>query len=226
MSAAAELIPYVELEQKTESWAERASALVISTQSDLDAVAEFLQGIKALRGEIADTFDEPTKRAYEAHRSIVAARKKVEQPLIDAEAVAKRKAGSYVAEQERKARAEAALAEAAAREIREKAEREARELEQAGEAELADAIREESHVTAAPVQAAPKPKAAGIATRTVWKARVKDLRALVAAVAAGQVPLAALKADDVTIGQQVRSLKGEMKWPGVETWEDTQVATR
>lgn len=224
--SAAEVVPFVELEQKAETWAERAGALVISSQVELDSVAEFLQGIKALRVEIADTFDEPTKRAHEAHKAIVAARKKVEQPLIDAEQLAKRKVGAYVTEQDRKARAEAALAEAAAREQREKAEREARELEQAGEAELADAIREESHVTAAPIQAAPKPKASGVATRTVWKARVKNLRELVAAVHAGKVPLEALRADDVVIGQAARALKKSLAWPGVETWEETQVATR
>lgn len=224
--SAAEVIPYVELEQKAETWTERASQLAVTSQAELESVASFLQGIKALRIEIADTFDEPTKRAHEAHKSIVAARKKVEQPLIEAEQLAKQKAGSYVAEQERKARAEAALAEAAAREVREKAEREARELEAAGEAELADAIREESHVTAAPIQAAPKPKASGVATRAVWKARVKSLRELVAAVHAGKVPLEALKADDVVIGQAARALKKSLDWPGVETWEETQVATR
>ncbi len=224
--SAAQLIPFEALDAKVHTWSERANALTITTQGELEAVAGFLQGVKAMKKEIADTFDPIDTAQKEARRVTIEQRKKVEQPLDEAEAIAKRKVGTYIAEQERAAKAAAALAEATAREEREKAERAAKEAEASGEVELADAIREESNVTAAPIIAAPVPRVAGISTRSVWKHRVKDFRALVEAVAAGKVPLEVLKADDVVLGQTARALKRSLNYPGVEVWEDSAVSVR
>ena len=84
-----------------------------------------LKGIMALRKKISDTFDPHVKRAFEAHRALVAEKKLHEAPLMEAESIYKRAMLSYSQEQERIRREEEAKlrakAEAEQAEIRAKA---------------------------------------------------------------------------------------------------------
>jgi len=65
------------------------------------------------------------------------------------------------------------------------------------------------------------PKINGLGTRTTWTYEVTDFPALVQAVAAGNAPLQALQVDNVFCGQQARSLKSALKWPGIRSIEIT-----
>ena len=60
--------------------------------------------------------------------------------------------------------------------------------------------------------------------REVWSCNVTDLKALVEAVAKGRVPLMALQANTVFLGQQARSMKGELRYPGVVVWAEKSIA--
>jgi len=166
-----ELVPVAELAQKSVSWSVLAERAVISTQDELDTAAQHLRGIKALRDEIAKTFDPIIEAAHKAHRKAIEQRKLIEAPLLDAKTILDRKVGTYAAKVERDARlererieaaaraererqeglarAERLKAEEAARAERERAEREARELRIAGDRDAALRVEEEAAKLAA-----------------------------------------------------------------------------
>ena len=64
----------------------------------------------------------------------------------------------------------------------------------------------------------------GISMRETWAAEVTDLMQLVRAVAAGTVPINALMANMVFLGQQARSLKQAMRYPGVRAYPHNNLA--
>ena len=115
-------------------------------------------------------------------------------------------------EEERKAR------EAAEAQAQEDALQRALELEAAGEGDAADAVLSEPIVAAPVVIPASAPKPVGSVARKAYKAEVIDFKALVSAVAAGKVPLLALQANEVFIGQQARSMGEAFEglYPGVK----------
>lgn len=113
-------------------------------------------------------------------------------------------------EEERKAREEAQ------KQAEEEALQRALELAAAGEGEAADAVLEEEVVAAPVIIQAVAPKPTGSVGRKNYSAEVFDLKALVAAVAAGTVPLMAIVANESFIGNQARAMKEAFSMPGVK----------
>lgn len=234
-----------EVEERALSMPERARELAIKDQGSFEQAAEFLLGVKALRREVDSTFDPVIASAFAAHKTAVAAKKKVEAPLADAEAIVKRGMGMYQLEQERMAREAAEVArkerarleaEARAREDeeRKRLEREAedRRLAEASEAEargdaetaakLLDAPLEPVFVAPAAPAFVPPPmpepaKVEGVSFREAWNFAIENAAAL---------PREYTMPDEKKIGGVVRAMKGETKIPGVRVWSTKSVAAR
>ncbi len=109
-------------------------------------------------------------------------------------------------EEARKAAEEAALAQAVA-------------LEMNGHKAAAEAVIAAPVVAPAVYVQKTTPTGFGNATRRTWGAEVTDLMALVKAVAAGIVPIQAIEANTVFLGQQARALKSALQYPGVRAVE-------
>lgn len=202
---------------KALTFPDQARALCISDAATYQGACEFLKGVKALRDEIAETFDPHIKRAHEAHKALLREKSEAEAPLADAERIAKSALVAYDREQERIRRDEAARQQAELR--RQEEERrlaEAVALEEAGEVEIANAILNEP-VRVPTVAVAPStPKVSGISYRETWSASVTNLHALVTFVAANPSHVGLLSANMPALNAQARSLKGQMQIPGVE----------
>jgi len=101
------------------------------------------------------------------------------------------------------------------------AERAAR-AEAKGDAEKAEEIRQTVPQVPLPIPSlAPiLPKVAGIAKQQHWFAEVTDLPALITAVAAGEVPMEAVLANDAWLKKTASALKTAMKYPGVRVWDE------
>jgi len=204
---------------------DQAKALVIRDDASLRNGNEILLTIKDLRKKIADTFGPICAAAFAAHKTAVKAQKDAEAPLIEAETIIKPSIARYMSEVERKRREEESR-------IRKEMERQAEEeaLDAAIEAEAEGASPEDVQaIVDAPVFIPPPiapagPKLEGISIRKVTKFRVVDMKALVQAIARGQVTIAAVMSNDTVIGAQARSLKTSLRWPGVEVWEEDSVA--
>jgi hypothetical protein len=178
-----------------------AKKLAITDDISLSIGNELLLSIKDLRKQIADTFDPIIRKAHEAHKAAVGAKKDAEAPLVQAEGIVKPAISGYMA----------ALAAAI-------------EAEDAGASPEEVQAIVEAPVYVPPPVAPPPPKLSGVSIRKVVKFEVTDLRALIKAIAAGQVPIEAVKPNDVVIGAQARSLRTSLRWPGVKVWEEPSVA--
>jgi hypothetical protein len=196
---------------------EQARAIAIVDAPSYERACEFLKAIKAFRQEIADTFDPHIKRAFDAHRALCAEKRDAEAPLADAERIVKNGLVAWdrvqaqqrdaerrrLEEQARRAEEDRRLAEAAA-------------LAAAGATEMADALLEEPIEVPAVAVAPTTPKVNGIAYRETWSAKVTDLHALVKFVAANPSHLGLLQANMPALNAQARSLKGQLRIPGVK----------
>jgi hypothetical protein len=225
---------------RAQQFAQRITTVTVTSPESYTVAGETLRAVKSLRDEL-ETVCRPVINAHhQAHKQAMEEFKRGDSPLMVAESNLKRALLGYDQEQERIRRVEQArlqkIAEDAAREEQRKAEEERRlqaaiEAEAAGDKEEAKAILEapivEQPVFVAPVVlATTTPKVEGLSKRQVWKCEVTDLMALVRAVAAGTIPLAAIEANTVFLGQQARSLKSEMRYPGVKVWPEETMSGR
>lgn len=197
---------------------DRANTLTVSTAGDAQDAAELLRGIKTVRARISDLLDESIKKAHEAHKVVLDAKRRAESPLAVAEMTIKRKLSDWTTEQERVRRQEEArLRELARREEEEARLREAEALENAGETEQAEQVISAPIVT--PIVVLPKavPPMEGVSTRKTWKFRVVDEKA---------IPRAYLMVDEKAIRCVVRSLGDKTSIPGVEVYAEDVIAAR
>lgn len=124
-------------------------------------------------------------------------------------------ADRLLAEQQRLAREEQARLDRLA-------EEKAKRAEAKGYLERAQEIRETTPQVSIPVESKEPvtPKVKGIAKTTYWFAKTTDLAALVTAVAAGEVPLDAVTANESWLKKTANALKKNMKYPGVHVWSE------
>lgn len=217
------------------SWPDKVRALAIGDQETYTEAGALLQAIKALRREIDWTFDPIIKKAHEAHAEALGQKRKAEAPLAEAEVLLKRGIVAYDAKQEeirqveeRRLQEEARVAEERRR-LDEAAALE-REAARTGDRSLkaeADALIEEPVATPTVVLASSTPKVPGIALRDNWKvAPTVDVKKLAAEIAAGRQPSTLLVPNFTALNGLARSLKGQLRIPGVQVLNDRGVASR
>ncbi|MCJ7663058.1 MAG: hypothetical protein MUO24_02320 [Desulfobacterales bacterium] len=203
------------------TWPDQARGIAIVDQSSFEQANLLTQGIQALRKQIKGVFDPMEEKAKEAKRAaeasrveVVTQRATIEKPLVEAENILYPKIDAYVQEEKRKAREE----EDRIRRVALQAEEDARlqaaiEAEANGDKEVADVILETP--MPAPRVYIPIPKVDNLSFREDWSAEVINLPELVRAVAEGRAALAYLEPNLPGLNAQARSLRGEMKIPGV-----------
>lgn len=98
--------------------------------------------------------------------------------------------------------------------------------EQAGEKAEAEQILNEVVMPLPSIVQNAQVKVAGQVTKTTYAAEVTNLLQLVKAVAAGTVPIQALKADEVFLNSQARSFRQGLNYPGVTVKENTSTHFR
>ena len=196
------------------TWPDVVRALVIQDQESMAKANDMRRGIKSLRERIAEVFDPIISKAHAAHKEALKGKADTEAPLVEAEKILTPKMVAYADEQKRKAREEEARLQAEAR-MREDEERMAAALEAEanGDKEAAQSIIE-GPITIPKIKI-DLPKVEGFSTRENWSAEVVDKMALIKAVASGQIPMTAIEPCMTFLNSQARSLRGEMRIPGV-----------
>ena len=215
------------VQEAAESWPAQARGLVIIADADVERAGAMLRGIKALRAEIEDVFGPIVRSAHEAWKRALAGRKRVENPLEDAERTIKGRLAEYHAEQRARQRAEQARLEAEARKRDEERRREeAAALEAAGDDEAAAAVLDEP--AAAVVVAPPvEPRVEGISYRETWSARIDDPDAFIRwAAEQGTAGRGYWKPNTAALNAAARAQKSALSIPGVTAVSSTGVAAR
>lgn len=133
------LEPAAAIHAKVATRPAEARAIEVLDQVTLDAVGERLAINKALQKEAAEIFDPVIAKSHEAHKSALAAKKRVTDPLTSEEAILKLAAQKYIVEQRR---------------IAEELEREERIRREAEERRLLAIAEEERRAKEAEINAA------------------------------------------------------------------------
>lgn len=219
MTTATSVINDVEpLATQVATLGEDVHRLSISDDATFQLAATWLQRVKALRDAVSQLFAPHIKRAFDAHRALVAERQRLDQPLVAAETVLKRKLADFTVVEERRRLAAARQDTAAVTEARtDQIWREVDALEAAGYREEASALATELVMSPLAVVLTPAPvKARGLATREIWKYEV---------VNATQVPPEYWTIDHQKLGAVVRAVKGSVAIPGVRVWTERTIAS-
>jgi hypothetical protein len=219
------MTPARDLENKALTLTQEARALAVTDQRTYQLAAERLLAVADLRREIV-AHHEPIKRAaHSAWQQVLAAEKRLLDPVADAERIYKTGIASYEAEQRRREAEARAKAEAAAQRAAE--EQRERELEQA-EAQGADA-EEITAMIAAPLVVPPArvepafQQAKGVTVAANWKGEVTSLEALVKGIAGGKANLNLVMANEPAINQLARATRGTLQIPGIHFFSQSTV---
>ncbi|MBI5193252.1 MAG: hypothetical protein HZA08_07415 [Nitrospirae bacterium] len=217
MEAALALLPETsKVDNQALQAKEVANSMVISDDTTYIKAGEFLKGLKAIAGEIKETFRPGIEQAFKLHRTLISTEKNHLEPVAEAESIIKKKMMGYQDEQERKRREE----EARLREEARKREEEAR-LAEAVFHEAAGNNEEAEAILNLPIEPPPvilpkaTPKVAGISTRVIWKFRIVD---------ANKIPREYMIPYEQAIGALVRALGDAAKIPGIEVYPETNIA--
>jgi hypothetical protein len=216
------------LERRALSLPDEARGLKIVDQATYDRAVEMLRAAVALADAIRAHYRPLKEKAYQAHRAICEAEKKVLTPPAEAASVLKRGIAAWDAEQERSRRLEEARLAAEERRRAEEAQ-----LGAAAEAEALGAAQEDvdailsEPVPAVAVAAQPTyQRAQGISGRVNYSARVVNVRTLLQAVIEGKVPEQAVAPNQAFLNAQARALKEAMRYPGVQLVREATTAVR
>lgn len=212
MESALKLIETKDVEQKSLTIIEQATAVKVHDPETYQIAGATWKALGDMLKEIDSAFDENIAIWHKGHKNAVAKKKLYYEPVDNARRLVKSIMSDYDREQERKKLAEEArLREIARKEEEERKLAEALAAEAAGEKEEAEAIMEEPVYVPPVVVKKEVPKVQGLSFRTVWKFHVKDVTA---------IPRQYMAPDMVKIGGVVRAMKGQTNIPGVEVHEE------
>ena len=217
-----------EAEREALSWPERARSITITNQQTYSIAATLLIDISGLAKRIQDHHKPIKDAAYAAHKTAVAAEKRLLDPLDEARAILRRGIGTWEADQER-----------VRLELERKAQEEARKQEE--EMRLALATQAEDigadpstvdEILSTPLGTAPPPVAptfqrvSGVSSSQRWHAQVIDLKALIRAVADGKASTEFLEPSMVALNALARAMKSTLNVPGVRAVAEPTVSAR
>lgn len=133
---ALKLVETEEVETKALTIVDEAKAIVVRDAETYTKAGHFWKDIRAMRSEVAATFDPLIKQAHELHKNTLSKKNEIDKPLEIAERQVKSLMGAYDAEQERIRKAEQdRLAEIARKEEEARIAEELRILEEERKAE-------------------------------------------------------------------------------------------
>lgn len=165
------------------NWKRMVENYSIDSHELYEAGADDLRAVKGIRKRLDDERARMKAPVLDAGRAIDSFFKAPISMLDEAASTINRAMIGYKQEQDRIIREQQRIAEAAAEAERQRLAEEARELAKAGRAEEAEQAEAMATVIVAPRAAVEAPKAAGVHTRTTYKAEVTDLAALIEFVA-------------------------------------------
>lgn len=232
-----------EIERESTGLFEVGKSLIVVTHEDYMTAGEHLKANKRLQKKVEELFAAPKEAAWSSHKSIVAAEKKLLEPLKIQEKEWSVKVQSYLIEKKRLEDFEFARRRKIAEEEQERiaaTERLRQEdqklklaisLEQQGFKEESQEVLNQEVIVVPDQIVMPKvidenPKVEGVFTRKSYKAKVDNLKLLVDEIAAGRQPLNLIVANESVLNKMAQALKKELRIPGVSVIENFSITTR
>ena len=204
-----------------------ANDLTISYTADYQSAEYVLRDIKqrekdteADRKSFTQPLDELKKKIMDRYRPAM-------DCLTNAKRIIEGKMLAWSREQDRIRREQQAKIEEARRKEEEKLRRQAEKAAEKGNVEKAAALQEQAQtISETPVIVQTTVPKTGTSMRKTWKARVTDKSAFIRSIAEREEFHALVNVDDAALNGMARSLKGNLKLAGVETYKDDTLSTR
>lgn len=220
------------LEEKALTWPTKAKAIAITNQETYNLAANTLIEISQLEKQIRDHHAPIKTAAFNAHKTAVAAEKRLLDPLDEAKAIIKRSISNWTIEQDnirREAQRKIDEAEKAKKKAAEDLILQAAlEAEQAGvSSKVTEAIIETSvaQPPIKPIQTTYR-KVEGVSTRETWHAEVTDILALCKAISEGKVSSDLITPNMYKLNIEARLKKDKLTIPGVQAIKEVGVTVR
>lgn len=218
--------PTIENEQKSSAIKilEQAQYLTITTAQDYDGAAEFTKQVKKLSKRIKNYWEPLKKSARASWQSLVDREKELLSPLEKAEAEVKTKMAAYQRKVQEEERAARELAEKLKREETERLLAEATKAAEQGNEMESEILLAQAEIieTSQPAVQMQAPKATGVSTRILYRARIVDESKVPAEVAGVVIRPVDLSA----INKLAQASKGKVQISGIEIYEEQSVAVR
>ena len=192
----------------------KAVKVTVTDQKSLTAAEGMLVTVKDFIKGVNDLFDPSIKKAHDTHKSILAIKKEIVDPLLDAEKFLKTGVRNYLMEEERKRRAAEEQRKFEQEALLAKLEKE-REKEDTKAADETFEKIEEIHEESLKVEEAPQ--MTGITKKTLIRWRVSDL---------DLVPRDLLTVDKPRVDEIVKRMKLNTAIPGITVYEDVSIAVK
>lgn len=203
---------------------ERIMALAIRDQQSLDVFNGLLVEVDARLEYFSDLYDPQIAKANALHKSLLADKKKLTDPLERAKKAGREKVAEYLYQEDQKrlaAERAKQLADEKAKREAEKAVDKAHELIQKGQDAKAEVVVDKATEKIEAIKAAapvvPEKPVADFSLRETWEFEVTD---------AALVPRKYLIVDEVTIGKIVRAMKHQTDIPGISAYPKHSVASK
>lgn len=206
----------------TKKLQDEITGYVIADDDGFEQAGKWLQHIATCRKRIKEICAEPKRLATEMINALRSQEHQLDKPYADADVWLRQQVLAYQNKKKQENLLKAVEQQAANQKMLEAA---AKRLEAAGQVEMAAKIVENAKTqpTVIPESA---PKAEGVSTRKITKARVADLKTLCVAVANDLVPLEAIEANMTFLNRMAKTLGKSMNYPGMEVYEDESIAVR
>jgi hypothetical protein len=192
-----------------------AGLIVVDSDDDYKAAAEFGRKVKSQLNSVKEWFGPLKESAHQAHKAICARENDMLDPLKKAERIIKNSMGEYAQKKERERQAAEAELRRQAKEEADRALAEAMAAESNGDteaaesaladAEMADSISQTAYIPTA------APKAAGISQRDDWE--IVSIDSATVPISHNNIELRPV--DKAAVIKLIRFTKGEVKIPGV-----------
>lgn len=208
---------------------QQAMSLQITNPVMYSAADTLRDNIKKARRVWKDRLELVRKPAYDALEAVYALIRDVDTPMKKGEEVITQKMAEYKREESRQIAAANAERDRLARD----AEEARRKAESAQTEAVANLLKRKALAVEAKIEMATtvlSAHAENSSTRTVKMWRVVNLKALLAAIVAGDIPEDVIQINSAQMGDYFRgddANKSMMRtWPGIEVYEDVQIASR
>ena len=220
---------------------EEGRAIVVSDQPSLEAMVTHLKQVKLARAIVKEKLGAPVDTAHKLHKQLKAVFNEIDGPLADLERDGKLKITNHNREEEKRRRLAQLEEERIAREAEQKRRDEEAEAlltlggdedAQADNAAAAEEVLDASFL-APPQRETARPKAKGSSVKVTHKARVIKIEDVIKAAAEGNGNAMGILTDAKVVAevekrasQLAKVLKDTLDVPGIEVWEDRNVAIR
>lgn len=205
-----------------------AEAMTVVNRETHRAALEAHKQLTLARRNVLDLFEDPKRKAHEAHRAVCGAEKRLLDPIDAAIKVIDGKCTSYETEQKR-------IADDKRRELEEQQRKEeedrriaeAAAAENAGDHEIAETILDDAPLILPPVHVESQvAKVEGVSTRTTYRAEVVNLVELCRYIVAHPQFVNLVQANGPALNSLARAQRDALRIPGVRAVQETSRAVR